>query len=148
MSQVSFTLSMIGINTVIFYWPLIFILHYTNQEVIPEYFEIPWAALSIRGSCSVIMNFFITYGIAYINSLVVAIGGLLAIPLNAIVDTILKRDEPHVLKAIGSILIVIGFLILLFPDSTFDIVEPCWKKRKIKRSKIVSNFEDENCEEC
>lgn len=130
MAQVSFNLTMIGVNTAIFYWPIIFVLHFTKIETIPSFLNIPWTALSIRGSCSVIMNFFITYGIAYINSLVVAIGGLLAIPLNAIVDTIFFNDKPNFLKAIGSILIVIGFIILMFPNYVFEKYESCWTKKE------------------
>ena len=134
MAQVSFTLTMIGLNTALYYWPFILIFHYTNAEILPSVEYIPWKELSIRGSCSVIMNFFITFGIAFISSLVASVGGILAIPLNAIVDVIFKRETENLLKALGSILIVSSFSLLLIPDHYLDKLESFWRRPQ----KVVS----------
>ena len=112
--QMSLFLSMIGFFTTVTLWPIILILHFLHVEVLTD---IPWGYICASSALGVIFNFSINFGIAYTFPLFISLGTILGIPLNAIVDVIVRHVDFLNWKFTATDLIVGGFLLMLVPPS-------------------------------
>ena len=118
--QMALFLSMIGFFTTVTLWPIILILHFLHVEVLTD---IPWGYICASSALGVIFNFSINFGIAYTFPLFISLGTILGIPLNAIVDVIVRHVDFLNWKFTATDLIVGGFLLMLVPPSDSVCVE-------------------------
>ena len=82
--------SSIGLFNFLFFWPIILALHYTNVEVITD---VPWTFLCLSSALGMVFNFAINFGIAYTFPLFISLGTILGIPLNAVVDALIRHVD-------------------------------------------------------
>ena len=106
--------SSIGLFNFLFFWPIILALHYTNVEVITD---VPWTFLCLSSALGVVLNFAINFGIAYTFPLFISLGTILGIPLNAVVDALIRHIDLANWKITAIDLVVGGFLLILLPAS-------------------------------
>ncbi|XP_038049255.1 putative thiamine transporter SLC35F3 [Patiria miniata] len=122
--QVSLFLSVLGIFNILCLWPFIIIFYYTDVETW-SFDNIPWDYLCGSAALSVAFNFLINFGIALTYPLFIALGTVVGIPLNAVVDLLFRGKNFSNFKIGGSVLVVVGFLIMLMPE-TLQAKAACW----------------------
>ncbi|XP_022079306.1 putative thiamine transporter SLC35F3 [Acanthaster planci] len=122
--QVSLFLSVLGIFNILFLWPFIIIFYYTDVETW-SFDKIPWDYLCGSAALSVAFNFLINFGIALTFPLFIALGTVVGIPLNAVVDLIFRGKDFSNFKIGGSVLVIVGFLIMLIPEN-IQQKAACW----------------------
>eukprot|EP01084_Bolivina_argentea_P126579 224104_1 len=104
---------LMGVNVLLLCWPLFFILDYFSLET----FEFPnndqqWISILILTSLAFIYCISILIGICYCGATFMSIGTLLVIPLTYIVDTYLYNLIITPISIIGSMFVIIGFVII------------------------------------
>ncbi|XP_006817782.1 solute carrier family 35 member F4-like [Saccoglossus kowalevskii] len=119
--QVSLFLTCTGAFNLLFLWPVMLTLYLTGIESW-DWNEMPWKFLCGSAALSVVFNFLINFGIAFTYPLFIAIGTVIGIPLNAVVDYIWRDNAFGTLQIIGSVFIVGGFLLMLIPNKWQDKV--------------------------
>lgn len=93
-----------------------------------EWDAVPWAALAGSALLGLVYNFLVNFGIALLNPLVISIGMLTGIPINAMID-ILFREMPATVKfIIGAVLIIVSFVLSTIPVR--EIGKRQWEKRR------------------
>jgi len=112
--QMSLFLSMLGLFTTLTLWPILLLLHLLDVEVLED---IPWGYICASSVLGLVFNFSINFGIAYTFPLFISLGTILGIPLNAIVDVIVRHIDFLNWKFLATDLIVGGFLLMLVPPS-------------------------------
>ncbi|XP_077990729.1 solute carrier family 35 member F4-like [Glandiceps talaboti] len=128
LGQVSLFLTLLGIFDLLFLWPLSFVLRVTGVEVW-DWTNMPWDFLCASAALGVVFNFLVNFGVAYTYPLYIAIGLALGIPLNAVVDYIWRDNTFGVIKIVGTVLIIGGFIVMVLPKSWHDRVRwPCLAK--------------------
>ncbi|XP_070533203.1 solute carrier family 35 member F4-like [Ptychodera flava] len=128
LGQVSLFLSLLSLFNLFFLWPVMLALRLTDVEKW-LWSDMPWNFLCGSAALSVAFNFLINFGIAFTYPLYIAIGVVLGIPLNAVVDYIWRGTAFGVIKVIGTFLIILGFIIMVFPDRWHDSVNwPCTRE--------------------
>ena len=113
-SKVALFLSVLGCFNFLLLWPLFEILYFTKEEAI-SWNDIPWNFLCGRSALGLVFNFLINFGIAFTFPLFISLGTILGIPINGIVDSIFRNVHLGWLKIIATIMIIIGFLLMLYP---------------------------------
>ena len=118
--QMSLFLSFLGLFNLLAFWPVMITLHFTGVEDF-EFRYIPWLPLCISALASFAFNFLINFGIAFTFPLFISIGTILGIPLNAVVDVVIRHIDLLNWKITAAVLIIGGFLLMLTPsgDSLF-----------------------------
>ena len=106
--------SMLGLFTTLTLWPILLLLHLLDVEVLED---IPWGYVCAYSVLGLISTFSINFGIAYTFPLFISLGTVLGIPLNAIVDLIVRHIDFLNWKFLATDLIVGGFLLMLLPPS-------------------------------
>ncbi|XP_070534960.1 solute carrier family 35 member F4-like isoform X2 [Ptychodera flava] len=125
LGQVSLFLSLLAMMNIFCFWPVMLTLYYTGVEYW-DWNDMPWDYLCGSSALSVVFNFLVNFGIAFTYPLFIAIGTVLGIPLNAVVDYIWRDSFYDYIKIIGTVLIIAGFLLMLIPPSWQDKV--MWPK--------------------
>lgn len=82
LGQVSLFMSSLGMLDLCVNWIPPLILGLTGVEHI-EFDYIPWAPMAIGACLSLLFNFLINFGIALLSPLIISVGMLMGIPLNA-----------------------------------------------------------------
>lgn len=95
-------------------WPLFILANFTGFETI-EWNTIPWEFMNLSSIFSLVVNGLIFFGTAITVPIFMAIGMLLSIPCNALVDLMFREMALDSLKICGMILIFFSFIILLIP---------------------------------
>lgn len=113
-TKVALFLSVLGCFNFLLLWPPFEALYFTKEEAI-SWNDIPWNFLCGRSALGLVFNFLISFGIAFTFPLFISLGTILGIPINAIVDSIYRNVHLGWLKIIASIMIIIGFLLMLYP---------------------------------
>ncbi|XP_071476845.1 solute carrier family 35 member F3-like isoform X1 [Diadema antillarum] len=113
--QVCLFLSLLGIFDLIFLWPILLTVYYTGFEQW-DWTNMPWNYLCGSSALSLAFNFLINFGIAVTFPLFIALGTVVGIPLNAVVDLIFRDRAFGPWKIGGTVLIVGGFIIMLMPE--------------------------------
>ena len=132
--QMSLFLSSLGVFNTVFFWPIILALQYTRIEVVYGHnIKIPWAFICASSALAQVFNFSINFGIAYTYPLFISLGTVLGIPVNAMVDLLVRQVNLFsTWKFAATDLIVGGFLLMLLPPSNSHYVHrsctSCCKK--------------------
>ena len=127
MYQMGLFLSTLGLFNTVAFWPIILILHFTGVESLTAV-PIPWAFVFSSAILGFVFNFFINFGIAFTFPIFISLGTVLGIPINAVVDLVIRRIPFTGWKFTASDLIVGGFLLMLVPVSDSQ-----WIHKYIKR---------------
>ena len=114
--QMSLFLSFLGLFNLLTFWLIVITLHFTGVEEL-KFRYIPWLPLCISALSSFAFNFLINFGIAFTFPLFISIGTILGIPLNAIVDVVIRNIDFLNWKITATTLIIGGFLLMLAPSS-------------------------------
>lgn len=136
--QVSLFLTLLGLLNLFFLWPLVLILHYAKYEHM-SWDTIPWDYLTGSGCLGLVFNFLINFGVAFTYPLFISLGTVLGIPINAGADAIFRGQGFGPIKILASILIVIGFLLLLLPRRYEDLLQSrmhCKKTKIFERKQV------------
>lgn len=115
--QMSLFLTSLGVFSTIIFWPVVLILQFTGVEVIHgQTVEIPWLFICASSALTVVFNFSINFGIAYTYPLFISLGTVLGIPINGVVDLLVRQVNLFTTwKFTATDLIVGGFLLMLLP---------------------------------
>ncbi|XP_072045616.1 solute carrier family 35 member F3-like [Amphiura filiformis] len=140
--QVSLFLTVLSVFNSIFLWPFFVIFYYTGFEII-EWDKIPWDYLCGNAALGVVFNFLVNFGIALTYPLFIALGTVVGIPLNAVVDFLFRNIAFGAFKIGGTIFIIFGFVIMLMPERWQEL---CWPKNCGEQSPLLdkSGRRDEN----
>ncbi|XP_072038677.1 solute carrier family 35 member F3-like [Amphiura filiformis] len=137
--QVSLFLTVLGWLNLTFLWPIMLILYYQDIERW-DWEEMPWVYLCGSAALTVVFNFLTNYGIAVTFPLFIALGNLIGIPMNAAADWVF-RDIPYGdIKVWGTILIILGFIIMLLPEPWQQKIT-CWKEGSCPCEKSIMNMD-------
>ncbi|XP_022088807.1 solute carrier family 35 member F4-like isoform X2 [Acanthaster planci] len=126
--QVSLFLSLLGLFNLVFFWPIMLILYLTNVETL-DWGNLPVTFLCGGAALTLVFNFLVNFGIAITFPLFIALGTVVGIPLNGVVDWLVRGATFGALKIFGGALIVAGFLVMLVPESIQRKVA-CWEEGK------------------
>uniref|UniRef100_A0AC35TN02 EamA domain-containing protein n=1 Tax=Rhabditophanes sp. KR3021 TaxID=114890 RepID=A0AC35TN02_9BILA len=107
------------------------ILLYTGQEIIDTDY-VPWGPIAGSSLLNLTFNFLVNFGIALLHPLVISIGMLLGIPLNAVADILFRNIQITNDFIIGGSLIFLSFTLIVLP---FDLFIKKHFKCKVFRSK-------------
>ncbi|KAJ6248834.1 solute carrier family 35 member f5 [Anaeramoeba flamelloides] len=106
-------LSIMGLVSLLYYWPLFFILEWTGLETFA------WPSLKIFGMLSInaiigsfLCDYVFTFSVFLTSPLVSTLGLNLTIPLAMVAQRILKQTHYKTLYIIGAISVIIGFCIV------------------------------------
>ena len=110
----SLFLTMLGLFSTFFLWPIAAILHIVGVEKV---IDVPWTYICASSVLGVAFNFSINFGIAYTFPLFISLGTILGIPINAVMDTVFRGVGIVNWKFVAIDLIVGGFLLMLLPPS-------------------------------
>ena len=119
--QVALFLSCLGILSILTMWPIFEVLYYTHEELI-IWSEIPWKYIGGSAVLGLMFNFLINFGIAITFPLFISLGTLIGIPLNALVDTVVRHKDFSGLKLGAAFLIMVGFLLMLLPANLMKMM--------------------------
>ena len=134
-------LSSLGLFITITFWPILLLLHFLHVERLEH---IPWGFICANSALGLLFNFSINFGIAYTFPLFISLGTVLGIPLNAIVDVVIRHTPFFATwKFTATDLIVGGFLLMLVhpADSLwiqrqFMMLVTCGKYEKYNRMTV------------
>ncbi|XP_077990009.1 solute carrier family 35 member F4-like [Glandiceps talaboti] len=125
LGQVSLFLTLLAVFDLFCLWPIMIVLYFTGVETW-DWSDMPWDYLCGSAALQVVYNFLINFGIAFTYPLFIAVGTVLGIPLNTVVDFIWRDVAFGYIKIIGTVLIIAGFILMLVPPSWQDKVR--WPK--------------------
>lgn len=113
----SLFLSSLGLFSTLFLWPVVLALQLAKVEKIyGNNVEIPWVFICASSALSVVFNFSINFGIAYTYPLFISLGTVLGIPINGVVDLLVRNVNLFsTWKFAATDFIVGGFLLMLLP---------------------------------
>ena len=114
--QMGLFLSTLGVFNLVAFWPIVLTLHLTGVESLTAV-EIPWAFVFSTAMLGFVFNFFINFGIAFTFPIFISLGTVLGIPINAVVDLVIRHIPFAPWKFTASDLIIGGFLLMLVPVS-------------------------------
>ncbi|PIK55748.1 putative thiamine transporter SLC35F3 isoform X2 [Apostichopus japonicus] len=126
--QVSLFLTLLGLFNAFVLWPSILAVYYTGFEYW-EWNDMPWDYLCGSAAMSVVFNFLINFGIAVTFPLFIALGTVVGIPLNAVVDLVFRDNPFGPYKIGGTACIILGFLIMLMPEKWQEMASCCYVRR-------------------
>jgi len=118
--QMALFLSSLGVFSTVCFWPIPLVLHLTGVEPLVN---IPWTFLCVSSLLGVVFNLSINFGIAYTFPLFISLGTVLGIPLNALVDSLVRNVEFFGWKFPATDLIVVGFVLMLLPPSDSQAIQ-------------------------
>ena len=104
----------LGLQTFLVYWIPTAALVATNVEII-EPATFPWTVFLLTGLAGFSFSILMCVGIAITYPIYMSMGPLLAIPINALIDTYIEKILFDMLKILGTLAISTGFLILTLP---------------------------------
>ena len=118
--QMALFMSSIGVFSTLVLWPIPLVLHLYSVEVVAR---VPWAYMCASSALGLLFNFSINFGIAYTFPLFISIGTLLGIPINAILDHVVRGSSLLNWKLVATDLIIGGFLLMLLPPSDSKFIQ-------------------------
>ncbi|GMT02827.1 hypothetical protein PENTCL1PPCAC_25001 [Pristionchus entomophagus] len=120
LGQVSLFMTCLGLMNIVLNAIPAFLLIFFNAEYL-NVATLPWLPLVGSAALGLLFNFLIAFGIALLHPLVIAVGMLLGIPMNTVVDIIAGQVAASVLFICGSVCVIISFLLVIFPFSLIPI---------------------------
>ncbi|OWA52744.1 putative Solute carrier family 35 member F4 [Hypsibius exemplaris] len=115
LGRISFSVSAIACFTLFTMWPIVLILYLTGAERW-KWESIPWDIVCKNSAASFAFNWLINLGVAWTNPVFTSLGFLLAVPLAHVFDLRLKEKEFSPVEISGTVLIALGFLVLVLAD--------------------------------
>ncbi|EDV26536.1 uncharacterized protein TRIADDRAFT_54648 [Trichoplax adhaerens] len=112
--QASMLLTIISIINFLLGWIPVVIFHYTGFEKL-TWSDIPWEPLMITNLFNMLHSCFVVIGVAVTYPVFISLGSLFGIPINAVIDAIFRNESFSALKIVSTLLLAVGFLILLIP---------------------------------
>ena len=112
-------------------------IFYTGAEPIVN---IPWYYLCGSSALGVIFNFAINFGIAYTFPLFISLGTILGIPVNAVVDALVRGVDLVNWKITAMDLIIGGFLLMLMSPSVSYRIQQflcCRACRRVESQHVI-----------
>lgn len=112
----------IGLSTLLFLWPGIFLVHSVSNNYILYHEHLRWPiweellAMAIGGSLTLIFNVLILMSVALTSPLKTNIGCMLMIPISGFVDWSVRGVPLATANIFGGALIVGGFLLLILEE--------------------------------
>ncbi|XP_033640772.1 putative thiamine transporter SLC35F3 [Asterias rubens] len=124
--QVSLFLSLLGVFNLVFFCPIMVTLYFTGVEKI-DWGNLPGAFLCGKAALGLVFNFLVNFGIAVTFPLFIALGTVIGIPLNGVVDSLFRDTQFGWVKILGAAFIMVAFFIMLVPEPLQRKVA-CWKE--------------------
>ncbi|EDV19067.1 uncharacterized protein TRIADDRAFT_62481 [Trichoplax adhaerens] len=112
--QGSMLLSIISVLNLLFGWISVIIFHFAGIENL-MWSEVPWEPLMITNLFNMLYTGSVIIGVAVTYPVFISLGALFGIPINAVIDVIFRNESFSVLKIFSTLLLALGFLILLIP---------------------------------
>ena len=84
--------------------------------------KIPWSPLMLASLFNIFYTGLLVIGIGVTYPIFISLGALFGIPINAVVDTIARHQSFSIIKIISTLLLVVGFLILLIPQKKAQMI--------------------------
>ena len=111
-------LGFIGLFNGLFMWIIILILDELNLEKLPRenINKWPWGYLIGSAICGLTFDFLINFGIAFTYPLFIALGIIIGIPFNLLIDIVINKISIGIYEMIGVLCICLGFLIIVLTD--------------------------------
>ncbi|EDV20666.1 uncharacterized protein TRIADDRAFT_60827 [Trichoplax adhaerens] len=116
LAQTSMLLTLVGFYSLVTLWIPTLILHLAGIEVLTAS-SFPWPFFMI-GIFNVIYNLLLCIGIAITYPAYASLGSLFAIPMNAAIDVSLRQEIFNLYKILGTLSLILAFLILTIPAET------------------------------
>lgn len=117
-TQVGFFLSMIGFTNIVIFSLLVPVMCYIEENIYIS--NTPWDYICGSAALGLIFNFLINFGVCVTFPLFISIGMVLGIPLNALIDT-LVRDLPFgPYKILGALTLILSFIVVAFVPESYD----------------------------
>ncbi|GAB6023863.1 hypothetical protein CHUAL_008602 [Chamberlinius hualienensis] len=120
-NQVALFFTVISLFNTFLLWPIAVALYFTEMEIF-HWERMPWTDLTGAAALSLVTNLLGTFGIAVTYEIFITLGLVIAIPMSAAMDIYLYDVRFAGMKLSGIILIIIGFMLVLFPDNWPDFV--------------------------
>ncbi|XP_040581651.1 solute carrier family 35 member F3 isoform X2 [Lepeophtheirus salmonis] len=114
--QVSIFFSLIGLISTLLFWPVFIALYLFGFEHI-DWETVPWSALTGALFLSLCANILSNFGIIITYETFITLGLIVAVPVCAITDVLWFRSVFQGMKLAGIILIISGFIMVLFPSN-------------------------------
>eukprot|EP00164_Ancoracysta_twista_P016012 GFYU01026694.1.p1 GENE.GFYU01026694.1~~GFYU01026694.1.p1 ORF type:complete len:443 (+),score=66.93 GFYU01026694.1:147-1475(+) len=104
--------------------PVVIVFHYTKWEDMNSMPMKPMLALFVLTILLLaVVNYLWVYGVKITNPLFISVGGMLGIPISALLDVWLGLTKFNTLKIVGTLLVVAGFFLL----ELYHILDPYWQ---------------------
>jgi len=110
-------LGLIAVTQVFALWPLLGLWHVTDLERFRLPPDAAMSMLWINSGMSTAFNIFLALGILWSSSLFISVGSLLTVPVSVVADKILHDYSLPAECYAGMVMIVVGFLGLLYADN-------------------------------
>lgn len=107
-------MTIISIVNIFIGWIPVVIFNVTGIETI-VWSQVPWNLVMLTNIFGIFYTALVVIGIGVTYPIFVTLGVLFGIPINAVVDVIVRGRSFSVIKIISTLLLVIGFSILLIP---------------------------------
>ena len=110
-------LTLMGAFNTVCVWPVVLALRAMGADgAVYSLSAVPWTTLTLHSLLSLLFNFLVNFGIAVTYPLLISVGTVLGIPLNAAVDSLWRRSAPLTAPQMtGAAAIVLSFCMLLLP---------------------------------
>ncbi|EDV28914.1 uncharacterized protein TRIADDRAFT_52260 [Trichoplax adhaerens] len=116
LARASLYLSVTCFQALILFWIPIPILYFTGVEEI-TFSTFPWTAFFLCIFTLFLYSILMILGINFTYPIYMSMGPLLGIPINAAIDVLVRNQTFSTTKIIGTMLLILGFLILTIPLS-------------------------------
>lgn len=136
LSQISLFMSLLGLTNLFLNGIISFIFLFCGIDYLNwEY--IPWIELIGSAFLILLFNSLVNFGIVILGPLIVSIGMIFGIPLSTVIDILFNSISINYLFIIGSIFILISFILIILPQ-----IEQKFNKSKCCCIKLVKEKEE------
>ncbi|KAK1339242.1 hypothetical protein QTO34_019920 [Cnephaeus nilssonii] len=110
------------------------ILYFTKVEHWSSFTALPWGCLCGMAGMWLVFNILVNVGVVLTYPILISIGTLLSVPGNAAVDLLKQEVIFNVVRLAATIIICIGFLLMLLPEEWDEITLRFINSLKEKKS--------------
>ncbi|ELK27283.1 Solute carrier family 35 member F4, partial [Myotis davidii] len=110
------------------------ILYFTKVEHWSSFAALPWGCLCGMAGMWLVFNILVNVGVVLTYPILISIGTLLSVPGNAAVDLLKQEVIFNVVRLAATIIICIGFLLMLLPEEWDEITLRFINSLKEKKS--------------
>jgi len=135
--------TLMGVFSTLLLWPILVILHYTNVEPFVFPTGLMLGLIMATTGMAFINNYLFTFGTAITSPVFVTIGGMLAIPVSAVVDWAFHHHSMNVWKILGTIVMAFAFIIINVDITGSEIIDKfksCCNKDTDNDGEVVLSY--------